>query len=240
MKGTERHRLKENELSHVLTDASTRVRDNRSTVSLALGLVILVLVAAGVYWAWNTRRETRAQTLLSDAIMVVQSPIEEPKAGAKPTAGSFPTIRARAEAALTKFTAVFDAYPSTKAGIAARYHAAAALGMLDRPADAATRYQEVADRAGGGDFYGRMARLGVVEANAQAKQYDRAISAAQALVDNTSDEVIPRDALLMELGRVQAAAGKKAEARQTLDKVITEFPQSAYINEAKQLLSTLT
>lgn len=240
MKGTERHRLKENELSHALTDATARVRDHRRSISLALGLVILVLVAAGGYWAWNTRRETRAQTLLSDATMVVQARIEEPKAGATPTAGSYPTIRARAEAALTKFTAVFDAYPSTKAGLAARYHAAAALGMLDRPAEAATRYQEVADRAGAGDFYGRMARLGVVEANMQAKQYDRAISAAQALVDNTSDEVIPRDALLMELGRVQAAAGKKTEARQTLDKVIAEFPQSAYIDEAKQLLSTLT
>lgn len=240
MKGTERHRLKENELSHALTDATARVRDHRRSISLALGLVILVLVAAGGYWAWNTRRETRAQTLLSDATMVVQAPIEEPKAGAKPTTGSHPTIRARAEAALTKFTAVFDAYPSTKAGIAARYHAAAALGMLDRPAEAATRYQEVADRAGAGDFYGRMARLGVVDANAQAKQYDRAISAAQALVDNTSDELIPRDALLMELGRVQAAAGKKAEARQTLDKVIAEFPQSAYIDEAKQLLASGT
>ena len=75
-------------------------------------------------------------------------------------------------------------------------------------------------------FYGRMARLGVVEANAQAKKYDKAISAAQALVNNTSDDTIPRDALLMELGRVQAAAGKKAEAKQTLDKVIAEFPES--------------
>ena len=62
---------------------------------------------------------------------------------------------------------------------------------------------------------------------------DRAIAAAQTLVNDTSDETIPRDALLMELGRVQAAAGKKAEAKQTLDKVIAEFPQSAYIEEAK-------
>ncbi len=240
MKGTERHRLKENELSHALTGATARVRDNQRSVTLVLGIVVLVLVAAGGYWAWKTRTETRAQILLSDAILVVQAPVEEPKPGAKPTAGRYPTITARAQAALAKFTAVFDAYPSTRAGIAARYHAASALAMLDRPAEAATRYQEVADRAGTGDFYGRMARLGIVEANAQAKQYDRAISAAQALVNNTSEDTIPRDALLMELGRVQAAAGKKAEAKETLDKVIAEFPQSAYVEEAKRLLSSLT
>jgi TolA-binding protein len=59
-------------------------------------------------------------------------------------------------------------------------------------------------------------------------------------VNDTDEDIIPRDALLMELGRVQAAAGKKAEAKQTLDKVIAEFPDSAYIEEAKQLLSTVS
>ena len=201
---------------------------------------MLALVAGGGYWAWKTRSEGRAQAMLGEAIAVVQAPLEEPKPGAKPAAGNYPTVKARAEAALAKFTEVSSAYPSTRAGIAARYYAAAALTMLGRPAEAATRYQEVVDRAGTGSFYGRMAQLGLVESSAEAKQYDKAISAAQALVNNTADETIPRDALLMELGRVQAAAGKKAEAKQTLDKVIADFPESVYVEEAKQLLASLT
>jgi len=239
MKAGERHRLKENELSHVLSGATARFSESRRTVGLAVTAVVMVLAAAGGYWAWKTRTETRAQLLLGDAIAVVQAPVEEPKPGAKPTAGGYPTIRARAEAALGKFTDVFNRYPSTKAGIAARYYAASALTMLGRPAEAATRYREVVDRAGTDNFYGRVAQLGIVEANAQAKQYDQAISAAQALVNNTADETMPRDALLMELGRVQATAGKKAEARQTFDKVIAEFPESPYIEEAKTLLATV-
>jgi TolA-binding protein len=240
MKSTERHRLKENELSQMLSGARSRISQSQGTLRTIIGIVVLLALAVAGYWAWTTRTENRAQLMLGDAISIAQAPVEEPKPEAKPTAGSYPTIRARAEAALTKFTEVFNTYPSTKAGIAARYYAAAALAMLGRPAEAATRYQEVVDRAGTRDFFGRMAQLGVVEANAQAKQYDKAISAAQALVDNTSDETIPRDALLMELGRVQVAAGKKAEAKQTLDKVIAEFPDSAYIEEAKQLLAELT
>jgi predicted negative regulator of RcsB-dependent stress response len=149
-------------------------------------------------------------------------------------------VRARAEAALPKFNDVFNAYPSTESGIAARYYAAGALAMLGRHGEAATRYAEVVDHAGVNTFYGRMAQLGMIDANTQAKQYDQAISAAQALVNNTSDETMPRDALLMELGRVQAAAGKKAEAKQTLDKVIAEFPDSPYIEEAKKLLAGQT
>jgi outer membrane protein assembly factor BamD (BamD/ComL family) len=153
--------------------------------------------------------------------------------------GTYPTIAARAEAALVKFAAVHDAYPSTKSGIAARYYAASALAMLGRNGEAATRFQEVVDRAGTGQFYGRMAQLGKIEAQLQAKQFDQAIVAAQALANN-ADQALPRDAVLMQLGRVYAAAGKKTEAKQTLDKVVAEFPESPYLDEAKQLLTTLT
>jgi TolA-binding protein len=240
MKGSERHRLKENELTHAIAGAADRFQENRRAISLAGGLVVLALVAAAGYWAWTTRSENRAQMLLGDALVVAQAPVQEAKPGAKPEAGTYPTVQARAEAALAKFTEAFNAYPSTNAGIAARYHAAGALGMLGRHTEAAARYQEVVDRAGSNSFYGRVAQLGVIEANTLAKQYDRAITAAQALVDNTADETMPRDALLLELGKVQAAAGKKAEAKQTLDKVIAEFPESPYVEEAKKLLAEVT
>lgn len=240
MKRSERHRLKENELSHALAGATERLQENQRTVALIGGAAVAVLLALGGYWAWNARSENRAQMLLGDALVVAQAPLQELKPGATPPPNTYPTIQARAEAALAKFTEVFDAYPATDAGIAARYHAAGALAMLGRHGEAATRYQEVVDRAGAGSFYGRVGQLGVIEANAQAKQYDRAITAAQALVDNTADETMPRDALLLELGRVQVAAGKKAEAKQTLDKVIAEFPESPYVEEAKKLLAELT
>lgn len=240
MKGSERHRLKENELSHALSGASARFRQNRGAAALAIGVVVLLLVAGIGYWAWTTRSENRAQALLGEAIVIMQAPVDDPKPGATPGVSGYPTAQARAEAALAKFSEVYNAYPSTDAGIAARYYAASALAMLGRHEEAASQFREVADRAGAGSFYGRMAQLGVVEASAQAKKYDEAITAAQALVNNTSDDTIPRDALLMELGRVQAAAGKKAEAKQTLDRVIAEFPESPYVEEAKRMLAEVT
>jgi TolA-binding protein len=240
MKGSERHRLKENELSHVLGDATVRLQEHRSTVGLTAGIIALLLVAGIGYWAYTTRTQNRAQALLGDAIVIMQAPVEEAKPGAKPGVTGYPTVQARAEAALAKLGEVYNAYPSTDAGIAARYYAAAALSMLGRHDEAAARFQETVDRAGDNTFYGRMSRLGVVESNSQAKKYDQAIAAAQALVNNTSDDTIPRDALLMELGRVQVAAGKKADAKQTLDKVIAEFPESPYIEEAKRMLTEVT
>ncbi len=218
MKGSERHRLKENEISQALGGSIERLQENRSALSLAGGVALLVLLLAGGYWAWTTRSENRAQMLLADAILVVQSPVQEAKPGAKPAPGSYPTIQARAEAGLAKFTEAFNAYPSTQAGIAARYYAAGALAMLGRHGEAATRYQEVVDRAGTNSFYGRVAQLGVIDSNTQAKQYDRAITAAQALVNNTADETMPArcgvDGAGTRPGRGGEESRGQADARQ--------------------------
>jgi tetratricopeptide (TPR) repeat protein len=241
MKRSERHHLKENDLTHALNEAAARLAEERRTYGLVAGVVAVIVLAAGGYWAWHTRNETRAQVLLAEALAVVQSPVDAPKpdAGGKiaQTAGTYPTINARAEAGLAKFTQAANAYPSMKAGIAARYYAAASLGMLGRPQEAAARYQEVIDKAGAKDFYGRMAQLGLIESLMQSGQYDQAIAKAQALA-NANDDSLPRDAVLMELGRAYAAAGKKTEAKQTFDKVVTEFPDSAFSAEAKTLVAS--
>lgn len=240
MKGSERHRLKENDLSHVLADFSTMFTEHRGMTGVAAGALALMVVVGGGYWAWTARTESRSQAMYTEAMAIMQSPVEAAKPGAKPAPNTYPDIRARTEAGLAKFIEVANAYPTTRAGIASRYYAAASLAMLGRPAEAATRFQEVVQHAGSTSFYGRVAQLGSIESNVQAKQFDTAVAAAQALVNATTDDAMPRDALLMQLGRVQLAAGKKAEARQTLDKVIAEFPESPYVEEAKQMLATTT
>jgi tetratricopeptide (TPR) repeat protein len=243
MKRSERHRLKENDLSHVFAEATSQLAERQRTFGIVGAVLLAILVLAGGYWAWHTRTETRAQVMLGDALMVVRSPVEAPKPDAAGKVvqppGSYATLNARTEAALEKFQQVASQYPSTKAGIAARYYAASALSLLGRPAEAVTRYQEVLDRAGAKNFYGRMAQLGVVEAYVQSKQYDQAIAKAEALA-NASDESLPRDAMLMELGRAYAAAGKNAEARKTFDKVVAEFPDSSFAEEARTQLASLT
>lgn len=243
MKRSERHRLKENELSHAFTEATARLAERQQTFGLVGAVVLVAALIGGGYWAWHTRTETRAQAMLGDALMVVQSPVESPAPDASgkvaQVAGTYPTVNARAEAALEKFMQVANQYPSAPAGIAGRYYAAAALSMLGRPSEAVTRYQEVVDRAGPTNFYGRMAQLGVIEAHLDSKQFDQAIAKAEALA-NASDETLPRDAMLMELGRAYAAGGKKTEAKQTFDKVVKEFPESPFVDEAKSQLASLT
>ena len=130
-----------------------------------------------------------------------------------------------------------DAYPSTQPGLAARYHAAATLAELGQIADARTQYARLADLDAGG-IYGRMAKLATAELDVQARQYDAAISTLRDLSLDTKGD-LPVDAVLVQLGRAYAAAGKTAEARQTFQRVTTEFATSPYAEDAKKQLDAL-
>ena len=57
--------------------------------------------------------------------------------------GTYPTEKAKLEAALPKFQAAADAYPSHDAGLTARYHAAKALVTLGRFDEAVKQYDQV-------------------------------------------------------------------------------------------------
>jgi len=132
--------------------------------------------------------------------------------------------------------AVANAYPSSPAGLAARYYAAGVLAGLGRHQEAEARYQEVVARDGN-SIYGRMAKLALVNVQASAGQYDSAIAMARELTTAQND--VPVDAVLMQLGRTYAMAGKTPDAVRAYTRVVDEFPQSLYVPDAKREIETL-
>jgi pentatricopeptide repeat protein len=102
---------------------------------------------------------------------------------------------------------------------------------------AAAVYKQVIDRAGSG-FYGQMARLGLAEAQARAGQYDEAITTFKEM-SQRKDGPLPVDGILMQLGKTYLEAGKRADAQQTFNKLVEEYPESPYSSDAKRELETL-
>ena len=192
----------------------------------------------GYFW-WTGRVAGRAHTLLADALAVDEARVGPPPAAGSPAPSglSFETARARNQAALTKFKIVADEYPSTDAGIFARYRQAATYMALGEAASAATMYQQVIDRAGNG-LYGQMSRLGLAEAQAQTGQYEQAINTFKDLAQRKDGEV-PVDGVLLRLGRVYVDAGKKSDAEQTFNRLVEEFPESPFSADARRELDQL-
>ena len=108
---------------------------------------------------------------------------------------------------------------------------------LGNPASAAGEYQQVSERAGD-KIYGQMARLGLAEARAIEGKYDEAITLFKEL-SQRKDGPLPVDGILMQLGRVYIDAGKRADAQQTFNRLVEEYPESPFIGDARKEIENL-
>ena len=77
-----------------------------------------------------------------------------------------------------------------------------------------------------------MARLGLAEAQARAGQYDQAINTFKELAQR-KDGPLPVDGILMQLGATYLEAGKRADAQQTFNRLVEEFPESPFTGDAQ-------
>src|SRR5580765_3869077 len=237
MKRTERHHLKKNDLGALTRQVTDTLEGHRSEATWIVGALLVVGVAAFGYWAWHQRVESRVHALLADALVVQEARIGPPAAATGGTGLTFPTERERAQAALTKFKAAADAYPTSDAGLFARYQEASTQVVLGNPAEAAKTYQVVIDGAGN-RLIGQTARLGLAAAHARGGQFDQAITTYKELAQR-KDGRLPIDGILMELGRVYRDAGRAGEAQQTFNRLIEEFPDSPFNADAKRELAAL-
>ena len=238
MKRSERQHLRENELEQFARQARELVEARRRETRLIVAAVVVVGAIAVGYFAWHEHVQSRAHDLLAQAVSIQDARVGPPPAPGQPATGPyFATERERAQASLTKFKTAADAYPSTDAGLYARYQEASTYLALDNPTQAAAAYQQVIDR-GGSSIYGQMARLGRAEAQARAGQYDQAINAFKELAQH-KDGPLPVDGILMQLGRTYLDAGKRADAQQTFNRLVQEYPESPFNTDAKRALDSL-
>ena len=240
MKSQERHKLKENEFARTVVHAREVIANRQRDITWAVAVIVGLLAIVGGYVGWRQSTANRGTELFATALAVYESPVvplPAPTPGGAPPVqqpGTYVTQQAKLEAALPKFIEAADRYPSTQAGIAARYHAASILATLGRFSEAEQRFQEVVARAGT-SLYARTGRLGLAEAQVAQKKYDNAITIYTEMSRDTSSQM-PVDGVLMQLGRACALAGRKEEAVRAFTRVTEEFPTSLYAADAKREL----
>lgn len=248
MKRKERHHLKENDLAQTLVAARDAIEQRKSLLTGTLLAVLLGAVVIGGIIVWQQEDDARAEQMLADAMVTFNArvippsatpaqPGEVPAAATLGATGSYATEAAKLNAALPKLKAAADAYPGTEAGITARYHYASSLAALGKHAEAIQAFDEVVSRAGSDSLYSRMAQMGKADTQARAGQLNEAIATWKALASST-DEDLPKDAILMELGKAYQASGNQEEARKAFTEIVDQHPTSPYVAEARTALGS--
>jgi TolA-binding protein len=241
MKSQDRHKLKENEFAKTVMHATGALESRRRDLIWGLIVVVALLAAVGGYMGWRQSRANRATESLATALAIYQSPVVPMTAPAPGSPapvqqpGTYLTEEAKNQAALPRFMETAEQFPAVDAGITARFYAAGILASLGRYSEAEQRYQEVVSRAGT-SIYSRTARLGLADAQVAQKKFDSAIKIYTDLSRDTASQM-PADGVLMQLGRACVLAGRKDEAVSAFTRVTEEFPESMYVEDAKQALA---
>jgi TolA-binding protein len=243
MKSTERHKLKENEFARSVAHARDVLGTRQRDITVIATVIGVLLLGVAAYLWWNQSRDAKANGMLAAALTVYEAPVVTAEDLPKPAPGSplpiqppgtFSSEKEKLDAALPKLMETAEQYPSTDAGLVARYTAASVLAGLGRYAEAEQRYQEVADKAGR-SIYARTARLGVADVQVAQGKYDSAINIYTEMSRDPNSQ-IPVDGVLMQLGRAYTRAGKKEEAAGAFNRVINDFPQSVFTTDARREL----
>ncbi len=180
MKTSERHHLKDNDFALALGSAQEWYTKNQQMLLVTIGAIVIVGGGVGGYMAWKGSTDTKARGMLAAAMVIEEARVQPPGPPAGTTndpaqtpgqaPGTYPTEQAKHEAALPKFLAAADAYPTSDSGLMARYYGASTLVSLGRFDEAIKQYDQVI--ASGTGVLSRMSRMGKAEAQLRAKQFE--------------------------------------------------------------------
>ena len=247
MKRIERKHLKENELAQTLEAARGYIEPRKSALTTVAMIVVVAIIAIVAVGIWRGRSRGESERALAEAMVALNAPVVPagvegaegvPAAAQIGATGTFATEEAKLNAAVPKLKAAADAHPNTPAGIQARYHLAGALAALGKHSEAIAAFDDVVERAGDDSLYGRMARLGKADAQARAGQLDAAIETWKGMTSD-DDEIVPQDAVLMQLARAYVQKGNTEEARKAYMDLVDNHPDSPYTPEAREELENL-
>ena len=238
MKAEERHHLKQNEFAQTTMRVASTLAEHRDRIVVILGVLVALTAVVGGYFWWQGRTSSQADALFGRAMAIGQAQIAPAPTvpGATQTPNTYPTEQARQAAAVQAFQELALAYPSTSTGIAAKYHVGALFLDAGRLPEAEQAFREVATGAGR-SLYGPLARLGLASALSAQAKHDEAIKILTDL-SGDRDGALPVDAVLMELGRACLKAGKIPDARAAFKRIVDGFPDSSFVAEARQRLTT--
>ena len=220
--------LKRNELAATVNKTVDYVSHHRRGVTEAIVIgVAAVLLVAGIV-AFRIYGADLAGRELSGALEILATPI----AGQPAAAGAPKTYAtaAQRESAAEPFLRKAASHSGTPAGRAA----AVILAARDP------------QQAGAQTVFARVAREGRAEVAAAAEIDAARLLAAQGKTTEaaerlkraieSSDVHAPKDALLFALGEVYEKAGLAADARSTYQRLVNDYPDSAYRQEARSKL----
>jgi tetratricopeptide (TPR) repeat protein len=225
-----RKELKRNELAETFGRTVDYVSHHRRGAVEAIGAAAAVLVLAAGFVLFRGWRERQAGRDLSAALEILEAPLSTDPAAAA-AVRKFSTAADR-EREATKHLREAAAKGGTDAGRAARVILAA---RSDKPAQAAETLSREAREARA--EVAAAAEIDAARLLAAEGKTTEAIDRLKRAIESPQSAA-PKDALLFVLAETYEKAGSAVDARATYQRLVNDYPNSPYRNDAHAKLGS--
>jgi tetratricopeptide (TPR) repeat protein len=225
--------LRTDEVQSFLVRATQRFEEQPSLILGVVVAAIVVLAGSAALFSWSKDRDAAANTQLGQAQKIWNAPIDaktpKPDDRIEPSFASEAAREARAKAELEKI----------KSGVAEEVSSLylAELGLKSGDKAGARKAWESYLKAHQGDAIAMVVRLNLIELDREEGRGQQVVDALNAELTSPKKSM-PDDLLLFELARTYEKLGKRAEARSTYQRIIDEFPASAYTSDAREFTTS--
>ena len=217
-----RHELKEQDEITTSIQKFTEVAYSRKKEIIAAASVLLVVILAVLGWRlYAANRDANAQSQLAHAINAFNDP-------------NLKTDKERYEKTLAEAQKTHDAYPSHTAGAIALYYMGLSNDGLGNTPKATENLQQ-AIQSGDAQVAG-VAKFALAGLYKKHGDNQKAIDLYKQIYETGG---YSKSAAVIELAKLSEATNKMDDAKTYYQKIIAEFPESPFRQEADQALKRL-
>ena len=230
--------MKRDELSDVMERGVEYAGSHARTILLAVGAVLALVVLYAAFSTYRGHRAEQANEALTKAIEVYQAPIDP--TAAKPDDPENPTFAdttARQARAKTLFQELRDDFGSTDAGSVASIYLAQ-IALAENQPDQARELWNGFIESHGDHLLAGQARVNLLQLDRSQGKGEEVAQKLTAMLDE-AEPPLPQDIILHELATTQEQLGKTADAVQSYQRILDEFPQSPFATDARQKIGAL-
>jgi tetratricopeptide (TPR) repeat protein len=214
--------------------------EHRSVILIGAVSIVVVafLIVGGI--SFFKAREAKGAVALTEALRPYHGSVLGQQTPARATDDQlqFPSATEKYQQSISALDGVIDGYDGTDAGRVARLYRAHSLFNLGRYAEARAEYQAFRDTAGSGYLSG-LALLNMAQCSELESDYPAAVAACQELIDSAAEFQFPLDTALYALADCHLESGDQEQAASLYQRVVEEFPESAYRFVAEEKLAGL-
>lgn len=227
-----RQEMKRDEVREVLSSTLMFVSENVKLVGMAIGGLLLLIVAGLLIAAMLRARQAEASDLLARALEIRDAPLASELPQEASSTAPYADEAARQAALSDALRRVIEEHSGSDAARVARAQLAKIAFERGDLEEARAQWEEIV-RSGDEDALTAEAELNLVHVDRAAGELERAEEHLRTMIDS-GESALPKDVLLRELARLLRAAGELEGSRAAYRELLELHPDSPYAGEARR------